>query len=57
MYTLRKSLFEIFPFLHIIRFHELKAPPEIKDKNFDNFRTIQGFELKFQMSLPHMALH
>ena len=53
MYTLRKSLFEIFPFLHIIRFHELKAPPEIKDKNFDNFRTIQGFEL----SLPHMALH
>ena len=25
-------------------FHELKAPPVIKDKNFDNSRTIEGFE-------------
>ena len=42
MYNLRKSLFEIFPFLHIIRFHELKAPPEIKDKNFDNLELFKG---------------
>ena len=32
------SLFESFPFLHIIGFHELKTPPQIKDENFDNFK-------------------
>ena len=39
---LKKYQFEIFPFLHIIVFHELKALPAIKDKNFDNSRTIEG---------------